>query len=512
MGIILQKGRLMKKESLAGYIFSILGPVFLMGIGYHSQVELYTTFQHDVGCTRVVSPPAGGIPPGNYDVIGRIQNFGENAETFDATATVYDTTGGAPTPIWSQTVTLINLPVGADTNVNFGMITLPDFPILVEICTQLNGDQDPSNDICYSGSFIPSTLGQVIFEIDVQAPTGDNQCLGIEFDGTYFYITGGNAGMDPNKVYVIDTIGTLIWAIDQPSHSTGWGWRDLCWDGTYAGPGHIDTLYALYSGNLHKFEINLASGVLNYHGAVPLPGISGRTLAYKPDSQWFFTASFNTIYKFSKGGALLDTTSNTWSIHGAAYDADESDGGWVWWQSQDDPGTGFYCHIHQFDPLTMSFTGLNFGYEPTIITDGMAGGLCFNKGFRNMDVLFALVQGTPVDAIVGIFIRWNDTRVEEISMSKQPAAFGFDQNMQSLTKGRTVISYTTNEPGRVLLKIYNTAGTLIKTLVNAYKPAGLKHVFWNSEDDSHGFVPNGVYFLKLEAENKSDVHKLIFIK
>jgi hypothetical protein len=160
----------------------------------------------------------------------------------------------------------------------------------------------------------------------------------------------------------------------------------------------------------------------------------------------------------------------------------------------------------------MSFTGLNFGYEPTIITDGMAGGLCFYKGFRNMDVLFALVQGTPVDAIVGIFIRQNATHVEERSMSKQPVVFGFDQNMQSLTKGRTVISYITNEPGRVLLKIYNTTGALIKTLVNAYKPAGLKHVFWNSEDDSHGFVPNGVYFLKLEAENKSDVHKLIFIK
>jgi hypothetical protein len=33
-----------------------------------------------------------------------------------------------------------------------------------------------------------------LFQYDVETPTGDNLCLGVEFDGTFFWITGGGNG------------------------------------------------------------------------------------------------------------------------------------------------------------------------------------------------------------------------------------------------------------------------------------------------------------------------------
>ncbi|MGB7055525.1 MAG: hypothetical protein WBE28_09425, partial [bacterium] len=172
---------------------------------------------HDVGCSEVVSPPEGSCVAGDYDVIGRIQNFGNNAETFDAMAVVYDTVG--MTQVFSQSVTLTDFPVAGDSNVNFGTVTFAtDSYYYTEIYTMLTGDSDPSNDTSAVYSTTAISFGDVIFELDAQAVVTDNQLLGIEFDGERFYITGGNNAVDPNKVYVVDTAGTLLWALDQPSH------------------------------------------------------------------------------------------------------------------------------------------------------------------------------------------------------------------------------------------------------------------------------------------------------
>jgi hypothetical protein len=97
---------------------------------------------HDVGCSAVVSPPEGSVGAGDYDVIGRIQNYGNNAETFDVTANVYDTVGMVS--VFSQTVTLTNFPEAGDSNVNFGTVTFnPDSYYYTVIFTELAGDLHP---------------------------------------------------------------------------------------------------------------------------------------------------------------------------------------------------------------------------------------------------------------------------------------------------------------------------------------------------------------------------------
>ncbi len=186
-----------------------------------------------------------------------------------------------------------------------------------------------------------TSLGDVIFEMDVETPTGDNQLLGVEFDGTYFYVTGGAGGADPNKVYVIDTAGNVVLALDQPDIPDYWGWRDLAWDRVYTGADRIDTLYGSCGQVVHKFGINFMDSTLDHYGSFYGPCYPlNRALAFMEDSAWFFTSNgedSNYNYKFSKTNTRIDSCFNNLYVYGAAYDNDPLEGGTVWWHSQDMP-------------------------------------------------------------------------------------------------------------------------------------------------------------------------------
>jgi len=468
---------------------------------------------HDVGCSEVVSPPEGSVVPGDYDVIGRIRNYGSSMETFDVTANVYDTVGMVN--VFTQTVTLTDFPAAGDSNVNFGTVTFnSDSYYYTEIYTELAGDADPSNDTCSVYSTTALSLGDLIFELDVQTITGNNRLLGVEFDGANFYVTGGT-GTGTNSIWVIDTLGTIVCQVAQPT-SSAWGMRDLAWDDVYVGPDRIDTLYASDEAGLYKFGIDL-TGVYTNYGMITGPVLPCRALAWDPDDEWFFTANWSPYYKFSKTNPLIQTqASGPGSTYGAAYDTDTLDGGWVWWHSQIQVDPGYMVRIDQMDAVTMDWTGLNFGYIPQNLIPGtnvnMAGGLCFYEGFRGMDVLFALVQGDPVDEICGLYIRQHVTAVAEQPGDAKALVFGFAPNMATVNKGHVPIAYTTTTPGHVSLKVYDGMGRLVQTLVNAHQPAGAQSLVWNNKDMHNRVVANGVYFLKLEAENTTAVHKMILVK
>jgi hypothetical protein len=394
-------------------------------------------------------------------------------------------------------------------------------------------DVSPASEIIYGNKccrLIPwckeavsdTSLGDIIFELDASTPTGDNQLLGIEFDGTYFYVTGGAGGADPNKVYVIDTSGNVIYALDQPAGLVNyWGWRDLTWDGIYTGPDRIDTLYGSFGRYVHKFGINFADSTLEHYDSFLGPGDPiNRALAYMEDSAWFYTStgrvssfydsSYN--YKFSKADIYIDSVLNFYHMYGAAYDSDIYEGGYVWWHSQDYLGSPFYCLVEQMEAISMNFTGFFFVIEPTIINSGIAGGLCFYEGFRGMDVLFALVQGNPVDIIVGIFVRHHIPGIAEKPSVEEIDGVFLSSCTPNPSRGSVVISYKTILPGRVSLRICDKAGNLVRTLLDAHEPAGGKSVQWNCKDNQGRDTPSGVYFVVFEVQDHYDTKKLVLLR
>jgi flagellar hook assembly protein FlgD len=108
--------------------------------------------------------------------------------------------------------------------------------------------------------------------------------------------------------------------------------------------------------------------------------------------------------------------------------------------------------------------------------------------------------------IVGILLR-EYTGIEDEPGSGSPVVFGFAPNMANPVRDQAAISYVTSTQGRVTLKVYDGAGRLVETLVNSVMPAGAKTVNWDVRN-----ISNGVYFLRLEAENNSATHKMILVK
>ena len=63
----------------------------------------------------------------------------------------------------------------------------------------------------------------------------------------------------------------------------------------------------------------------------------------------------------------------------------------------------------------------------------------------------------------------------------------------------TSISYTVGTPGWVTLKVFNTLGQEVATLVDEYQDAGQRSAVWNGANESGQPVSSGLYFYRLNA-------------
>ena len=63
----------------------------------------------------------------------------------------------------------------------------------------------------------------------------------------------------------------------------------------------------------------------------------------------------------------------------------------------------------------------------------------------------------------------------------------------------TTMSFTLETPARVVLRVHDTAGRLVRTLVDRELPAGEQRVDWDGRDDHGALAPAGAYILDLRA-------------
>jgi len=95
-----------------------------------------------------------------------------------------------------------------------------------------------------------------------------------------------------------------------------------------------------------------------------------------------------------------------------------------------------------------------------------------------------------------------------------PQHFSLYQNYPNPFNPTTVIRYSvsSDDPIHTTLRIYNTLGQKVKTLVNESKGAGDYEVIWDGKNDQGKEVTSGVYFYRLEADRFSEVKKMILVK
>ena len=394
--------------------------------------------------------------------------------------------------------------------------------------------------------------GEILWWHNVSGPSGNDQCLGVEFDGTYYYITAANYN-NTCKLYFFDADFNYIGGIDQPV--SGWGWRDIAYDGSY-----------MYSSDDSYITQWFVSGLpdnpeLNVVDQIPGPCSPNRALAYDPVTDHFWVADWSDncpIYEIDRSGTIINSFPNPCHsvTYGAAWDDVSPDGPWLWIYTQEP-----YL-VRQFDPVNGVYTGIAFyGYGSG---DASAGGACFalqdgKAVFIGLtqgspDLIFGLeigsgsphwisaepAQGTiPPNQTLQVIVQFDATQATHSFYNADmvihnnsanslvtipvtmyvtgvdvedpsphiPAVFSLRQNYPNPFNPQTTILYALPKSSKVSLKIYNIKGQLVETLVNEFQQTGNYSVVWNAED-----ISSGIYFYRISAGDFKDTKKCIILK
>jgi len=76
---------------------------------------------------------------------------------------------------------------------------------------------------------------------------------------------------------------------------------------------------------------------------------------------------------------------------------------------------------------------------------------------------------------------------------------------------KTKIVFDLPEAGQVKLEIYNIKGQKVKTLLDCYMSPGRSEMVWNSKDDNGKRVSSGVYFYRLNVNDKTEKTKKMLL-
>jgi len=76
----------------------------------------------------------------------------------------------------------------------------------------------------------------------------------------------------------------------------------------------------------------------------------------------------------------------------------------------------------------------------------------------------------------------------------------------------TTLSYALAKGGRVTLRIYNTRGQLIRTLLDTNQKSGQHRIVWNGLDNQNKPVGSGVYFYRLQTNGYDKTQKMMLLK
>ena len=96
--------------------------------------------------------------------------------------------------------------------------------------------------------------------------------------------------------------------------------------------------------------------------------------------------------------------------------------------------------------------------------------------------------------------------------SSQPATSGLFPNFPNPFNASTQIAYDIATSGPVRLKIYNTLGQPVHTLVNQFQPAGFYQVRWDARDQRGTTLAAGVYLVRLHYPGGEQTRRLLLLK
>jgi hypothetical protein len=77
---------------------------------------------------------------------------------------------------------------------------------------------------------------------------------------------------------------------------------------------------------------------------------------------------------------------------------------------------------------------------------------------------------------------------------------------------KTTVSYELPKETNLVISVYNMLGQKVRALYSGKQSSGVHSVTWNGRGDTGEILSTGIYFLKIEAEGKEALRKLMFVR
>jgi len=516
----------------------------------------------DVGTIAIVAPGATEFPNTAIDPIATFKNFGSNPETFD----VYFTIDSSGTQVYTDTRN-IALGAGLDTTITFNTWTSGPNGVTYNntAYTVLGGDSDPGNDTLTS----TTTTASAFWKVYATMPQASyyNAAVYTDVTGTpTAYSLGGNTTY--TSIFEFDCT-TETWSTSSAVLN-----HEAQRDAAAVVGGKIYVMGGCDAGfTAHAFnqEYDPVAGTVTDKAALPTARYFNGALAWNDSLIYVIGGQAASYYNVVE---IYDPASDTWTTGTALPIQNRSFACGIWgdtiYVTGGFNGSGYVAstYIGAIDPANPTnitwTTGPNIPVGPST-TPGRSRlqGACVQEKFYftcgddhgvaaydtwyydPADQLWHqdLDKPTPIsNSQCAVFIDSLDsgtffcaggyntatsagTNATEglinlvQGVAEEPGktptlVFGLSQNAPNPTRnGYTAISYTTTSKCPVSLKIYNSAGRLVRTLVDGSNlPAGTRTVYWDMRDNGHNAVAAGVYFYRLSAENRTTSKKMVVVK
>ena len=102
------------------------------------------------------------------------------------------------------------------------------------------------------------------------------------------------------------------------------------------------------------------------------------------------------------------------------------------------------------------------------------------------------------------------TGAEEVALA--PAVTRLEQNHPNPFNPSTSIRFVLASAGPVSLRIFDSQGRVVRTLLSGRAPAGDHLISWDANDQGGRAVGSGVYFYRLEASGFSESRKMVLMR
>jgi len=154
------------------------------------------------------------------------------------------------------------------------------------------------------------------------------------------------------------------------------------------------------------------------------------------------------------------------------------------------------------------------GFEVLGMSVNTEGGLSGSIKIHNISSVYRTVSAIKVE----ITARETGGQHSVTACSKLTGLYGMNNsiicynNVLRSRDSRAIIRYETKQSDRVCVRIYNIAGELVYTLVDAEQNAGVNIVYWSGTNSSGNRVASGVYLVNISTPDFVQTCKVVVIR